>query len=141
MEKHELYRWYKYLVEDDYNYLIEYVENIKKNISNDKMIILYGPPRTGKSTLQDDIMKYLGDELCEFYPITGEIIYFENIKKLACLHGIDEVPINKINKETNNAIINLIKYKQSFITYANSIEMLDNKLLDHCILINMVHVF
>lgn len=80
MENHNLYSWYEYLAEDDYNYLIEYVENVKNNIPNDKMIILCGPPRTGKSTLQNDILKYLGDELCGVYPIRGEIIYFENIK-------------------------------------------------------------
>ena len=38
-----------------YNYLIQYVENIKNNIQNDKMIILSGPGRTGKSTLEKDI--------------------------------------------------------------------------------------
>jgi len=68
------------------------------------MIILCGPPRTGKSTLQKDIIKYLGDELCQFYPIRGEIIYFENIKKLVCLYGIDEVSITPTGKknETNS---------------------------------------
>jgi len=47
----------------------------------------------------------------------------------------------RCNKKIKNAIINLIKYKQSIITYANCIEMLDNKFLEHCIVINMIHVF
>jgi SpoVK/Ycf46/Vps4 family AAA+-type ATPase len=37
------------LTNDDYEYLIQYVENIKTGVPNDKMLILAGPPRTGKT--------------------------------------------------------------------------------------------
>ena len=46
-----LYNWNQYLSDEDYNYLIQYIENIKNNNQNNKMIILSGPSRTGKSTL------------------------------------------------------------------------------------------
>lgn len=142
MEKHYLDNWSQYLSEEDYNYLIEYVENVRNNIPNDKMIILCGPPRTGKSTLQNDISKYLGYELCAFYPISGEIIYEENIRRLILFFEMDD---SLYGRKIFRALINFIKYKQSFISIASNIYIINNKLLDklleHCKVINMVHVF
>ena len=68
--------WKQYLTSEDYAYLFQYIENIKNGISNDKMIILAGPGRTGKSTLIKNISSYLGDELCRNYPMSGEFIQF-----------------------------------------------------------------
>jgi len=140
MEVHHLDNWKQYLTNDDYNYLIQFVENVKNNISNDKMIILSGPPRSGKSTLKNDIQEYLGDEICGNMLIcdVGEIIYNENIKKLGFFCGIDEI---RRSKKTNTAIINLIKYKQSFLADTNYIEKVNNKLLEFSKIINMEHVF
>jgi predicted AAA+ superfamily ATPase len=140
MEKHYLDSWSQYLSKEDYNYLIKYVENVKYNIPNDKMIILYGPPSTGKSTLQRDIIEYLGDELCGRCSINcpGEIIYETNIKRLIFFCEIDEIYKRwKIIR----AFINFIKYKQSFISIASNIDIFNNKLLEHCKVINMFHVF
>jgi len=140
MEVHHLDNWKQYLTNDDYNYLIQFVENVKNNISNDKMIILSGPPRSGKSTLKNDIQQYLGNEICGNMLIcdVGEIIYNENIKKLGFFCGIDEI---RRSKKTNTAIINLIKYKQSFLADTNYIEKVNNKLLEFSKIINMEHVF
>jgi tRNA uridine 5-carbamoylmethylation protein Kti12 len=140
MEVHHLDNWKQYLTNDDYNYLIQFVENVKNNISNDKMIILSGPPRSGKSTLKNDIQQYLGNEICCNIPMyhPGEIIYNENIKKLGFFCGIDEI---RRSKKTNTAIINLIKYKQSFLADTNYIEKVNNKLLEFSKIINMEHVF
>ena len=138
MALHHLDNWKQYLTNDDYNYLIQFVENIKNNISNDKMIILSGPARTGKSTLKNDIQKYLGDEICGDMPMSGDIIYFENIKKLGFFCGIDEIYNSKKN---NTAIINLIKYKQSLLADTNNIERVNIKLLELSKIIKMGHVF
>ena len=127
MALHHLDNWKQYLTNYDYSYLIQYIENIKNNVSNDKMIILSGPSRTGKSTLINDIHKYLGDEICGVFMMSGEIIYYENIKKLGFFHGIDEICSSKKN---NIAIINLIKYKQSLLSETNNIERVNNKLLE-----------
>jgi adenylylsulfate kinase-like enzyme len=135
---HYLDNWKQYLTDNDYNYLIQYVENIKNNIPNEKMIILSGPGKTGKTTLKNDIQTYLGDELCAIYMMSGEMIYSENIKKLGFFCGIDEIHRSKKN---NIAIINLIKYKQSFISETNNIERVNNKLLEFSKIIKMVHIF
>jgi tRNA uridine 5-carbamoylmethylation protein Kti12 len=138
MTVHYLDNWKQYLTQDDYNYLIQFIENIKNNIPNDKMILLSGTGRTGKTTLKKDIQKYLGYETCEPFPMSGEIIYNENIKKLGFFSGIDEI---SSHKKTNIAIINLIKYKQSFISDTNYIEKVNDKLLEYSKIIEMKHIF
>jgi adenylylsulfate kinase-like enzyme len=138
MTQHQLDNWKQYLSDDDYNYLIQYIENIKHNISNDKMIILYGPGGSGKTTLKNDIQKYLGDDMCENFMMSGDIIYKENIKKLGFFCLNDEI---KIRKKNNTAIINLIKYKQSFIADTFQIERVNNNLLDFSKIIEMNHIF
>jgi len=138
MALHHLDNWKQYLTNDDYNYLIQFVENIRNNISNDKLIILSGPGRTGKSTLQNDIQQYLGDVICGPMMTSGEIIYNENIKKLGFLHSIAEIGRSK---KDNIAIINLIKYKQSLLAETNNIERVNKKLLEFSKIIKMEHVF
>jgi ABC-type lipoprotein export system ATPase subunit len=138
MTQHPLDNWKQYLTDDDYTYLIKYIENIKHNISNDKMVILSGRGGTGKSTLKNDIEKYLGNETCQNYKMSGEIIYNENIKKLGFFCLSDEI---KISKKNNRAIINLIKYKQSFIADTCQIERVNISLLEFSKIIEMNHIF
>jgi len=130
--------WKQYLTIEDYSYLIQYIENIKHGISNDKMIILSGKSRTGKSTLKKNIASYLGDELCGNYLMSGEFIYHETIKPLGFFCGIDEISSSKKN---NQAIVNFIKYKQSFIADTNNIEKVNKKLLEYSKIIIMTHEF
>lgn len=138
MATHPLHNWSQYLSADDYNYLIQYIENVKHGIQNDKMIILFGYERTGKTTLKNEIADYLGVELCGNYPMTGEFIYNDSIKRLGFFCGIDDIARSQKN---NNAIINFIKYKQSFIADTNHIERVYDKLLEHCRVITMGHIF
>jgi ABC-type dipeptide/oligopeptide/nickel transport system ATPase component len=130
--------WEQYLTPADYAYLIQYIENIKHGISNDKMIILAGPSRCGKSTLKKNIMSYLSDEMCGEYPMSCDFIYNETIKPLGFFCGIDEISRSRKN---NQAIINFIKYKQSFIADTNNIEKVNNKLLEYSKIIMMTHIF
>ena len=138
MTTHYLDSWKQYLTMDDYNYLVQFVENVKNKFPNDKMIILSGPGRTGKSTLERDIRTYLGDENCELLDMTCDFIYNETIKPLGFFCGIDSI---SRSKKMNNAIINFIKYKQSFIASTIHIEKVNTKLLEHSRTINMTHIF
>lgn len=52
--------------------------------------------------------------------------------------GIDDIARSKKN---NNAIINFIKYKQSFIADTNRVERVYDKLLEYCRVITMEHIF
>lgn len=53
-----------YMQNDYYNYLYEYVENIKNNIKNEKIIIIVGTGRSSITTIIDDIEKYIGKKYC-----------------------------------------------------------------------------
>lgn len=129
-----LTNWSQYLSHSDYNYLVQYVENIKNSVSNTEMIILLGPERSGKSTLINEITAYLGENICENYCMTpSDIIYRENIKPLYFCCGI---PTGKRNV---SALKNLIKYGQSFI--AATKEFRNTELLEVSRVIAMEHVF
>jgi len=138
MTTHYLDSWKQYLTSSDYDYLIQFVENIKNKMPNDKMIILSGPGRTGKSTLQKDITTYLGIEDCGHCYMNCDFIYDETIQPLMFFCGIDSI---SRSKKSNRAIINFIKYKQSFITDTNHIEKVNSKLLEYSKVIMMTHIF
>jgi len=101
-------------------------------------MIFAGPGRTGKSTLQRNIIYYLGNELCGNCDMSCDFIYDENIKKLGLFCGIDDI---SRSKKKNQAIINFIKYKQSFIADTNHIERVNKTLLEHSKVISFNHVF
>jgi len=134
-----MHDWSEYVKPADFEYLNQYVENVKNGVPNSKMILLAGAARTGKSTLMNDIQAYLGDKLCGPLPISCEFIYNETIKKLGFLHGLDDS--NGCSDKYTQAIINLVKYKQSFIAAVNDQDKVSYELLDHCYVIEMEHVF
>jgi hypothetical protein len=140
MTQHQLSNWAQYLNDDDYEYLIQYVENVKNGTPNAKMIVLAGPARTGKTTLQNDIKSYLGEELCQEWQVSsaGDAIYNETLKRLGLFTGIDEI---YRSRKSNQAIVNFIKFKQSFIADTNNVDKINSALLDHIRIIHMTHVF
>ena len=143
MTQHQLNSWMQYLNSDDYEFLIQYVENVKNGTPNDKMIVLAGPARTGKTTLQNEIksyLNYLGQELWDQWPVrsAGDVIYNENIRRLGFFTGIDEI---YRSRKSNQAIVNFIKFKQSFIADTNHFDKNNSALLDHIRIIHMTHVF
>jgi ABC-type phosphate/phosphonate transport system ATPase subunit len=138
MATHCLDNWKQYLPSDDYNFLITYIENIRNDIPNDKMIILFGPGRNGKSTLIRNIQQYLGDEICGVQQASGDIIHNEHIKKLIVLHGLCDI---LRSKKKNNATINLIKYNQSFIAETVALSDIRKDVLQLSKVIKMEHVF
>lgn len=134
-----MHDWSQYLKPADFKYLNQYIENVKNGIPNDKMIILAGEARTGKSTLMNDIQSYLGDKLCGSLPMSCEFIFHENIKKLGFFQGLDDAAA--CTDRITQAIINLIKYKQSFIAAVNDQDKLSYELIDYSYVIEMEHVF
>ena len=64
IENNRFSNWRPYLSEYGYNTLIKYVENIKNNIKNDKILLLTGEGPTGKTTLKRAIVDYIGEENC-----------------------------------------------------------------------------
>ena len=134
-----MHDWSPYLKPADYEYLNQYIENVKNGVPNSKMILLAGEPGTGKSTLMDDIERYLGDKLFGDLPTSRELIHNENIKKLGFLRGLDAV--GACTDTYTQSIIDLIKRKQSFIASVQDELNMSFDLMDHCYMIQMSHVF
>lgn len=131
---HTFFDYAQYLSEEDYGNLIQYIDNLKNNINNDKMLIVSGPPKTGKTSLINAIRCYLGQNQC--YDIIGcECINYP-IRKVWFTTKVDE-----IKKEDMQFFINMIHYKQSIISETNHIENVNKRLLKNSIVINMNNVF
>ena len=77
------------IMEDDMNYLREFLENVRKDPRvNNKMIVLTGPPMCGKTRLIEEIHQYMQEvylQLPEYYePILPLILLdggLESLKK------------------------------------------------------------
>lgn len=88
---HMLDYWMDYLSESDYKYLIEFVDNIKNDIPNNKMILLFGNENTGKTTLIRDIEHYLGNYMCSKIYTFWDTVYEKPHVKLFNIEDFDFV--------------------------------------------------
>jgi hypothetical protein len=136
--------WFQYLKQDDFEYLIQYIENIKNGVPNHEMIILFGIGCNGKTTLMDDINSHLGDELCGHEWDVSELICHENIKPLIFTHEglLDRTNHNyKRNLNLAHSLKHLIKLGISFIIAVNRIDFINERILEHSRIIEMTHRF
>lgn len=135
--------WFQYLKQEDFEYLIQYIENIQNGIPNHEMIILLGHPCTGKTTLIEDIQTYLTPEICQWGDV-HELIYEENIKPFILLapECLLDTHYNYKSRQNNvNSIINFIRFGISFITAAYNLNRMNTKFLEHSRIIEMTHIF
>jgi altronate dehydratase len=135
--------WQQYLHQEDFEYLIQYIENVKNGIPNVRMIILLGLGCNGKTTLINEIETHLGDELFVFHDVR-ELIYEENIKPFILLQDATIQDTNRNNRGSRNrcnALINFINYGVSFIIEANHLNTVNTKILEHSRIIEMTHIF
>ena len=114
---HTLDYWSQYLQPDDYEYVIEYVENIKINRKNDKMMILSGPGRSGKSTLIRDIFSCIGKDECIYCGQDGSEIYGPLYK----LWNVCDIS-DQTRKKNIQLFENLIDYNQPNILFRIQID-------------------
>lgn len=132
---HTLDNWKPYLNEEDFEYLINYVENSKNNLPNNKFLILLGSGANGKTTLITEIENYLGNENFRRCDINGSA-FFEPIVKLIHISAI-----NEYKKKYIQQLKNVIQYGQSIIADTNNIEKINKNLLDCVRIIKMEHKF
>ena len=128
--------WKPYLSDEDISYLRTFVDNLKNNLPNDKMIILSGKNgRNGKTTLLKEIIQYIGENNC--YDVAPDNNVFSlPIKPLVVFNGIESYHTKQIP-----LLINIITYKQSIIADTNRIETVNPSLLEVSKVINMFHEF
>jgi len=136
-------RWENYLTAEDYRYLMQFVQNVKLGFPNDKMLILYGTGRNGKTTLIKKICEYLGEENCGDLP--ENILGYEKIPKLGIYQDFTEIYEDftgmDVGKRNINIIVNLIKYKQSLVAETCNLGGIYPRILEHSRIIKMEHVF
>ncbi len=133
--EHPLANWKNYLTEHDYEYLIHYVDNIRDNKPNDKMIVLLGPERTGKSKLIKEIALCIGIHnftICD----TNGSAFLEPIVKLVHIVAIEDY-----KKRYLQQLKNIIEYKQSVIAETNIFSNNLKQLEKHIRIIGMDHQF
>lgn len=137
--------WFQYLKQEDFEYLIQYIENIKNGIPNDKMIILTGSGRNGKTSLMYEIRRHLGNEFCN-YGYLRSLIYQENIKPLLLLQECeiyDTCLKYNHRRKICNTLINFIKFGFSFIITVNTgaLARVNTQILERSRIIMMNHRF
>lgn len=108
--------WKKYLLIEDFEYLIAFIENVKNNRPNDKMIILTFD-NSITPVILNEIKKYLGDNEYHNCDLDGFAFYLP-IRKMIIIDGF----IEKFNKVYIQPLKNMIQYKQSIISCSNFIE-------------------
>jgi hypothetical protein len=134
---HALDNWKPYLSQDDFEYLINYVENSKNNLPNNKLLILLGNGgANGKSCLIDEIRNYLGYENLRISDTKGSA-FFQPIVKF--IH-MSEIRLFK-QKKYIQLLKNLIQYGQSIVAETNHIEEIHKNLLDCIRIVKMDHKF
>lgn len=135
-----LARWENYLTPEDYRYLMQFVQNVKLGFPNDKMLILYGTGRNGKTTLIKEICQYLGEYLGEENcgELPENILGYEKIPKLGIYRDFTGMDVSNLNI---NIVVNLIKYKQSLIGETCNVGDVNPRIIEHSRVIKMEHVF
>ena len=94
------------IMEDDMNYLREFLENVRKDPRvNNKMIVLTGPSMCGKTRLMEEIHQYMN----EVYLQLPEC--YEPILPLILLDG----GLESLKKRDVLYLKNLIIYRQSIL--------------------------
>ena len=132
--------WEQCMTKDDYDYLINFVENIQNNKPNDKMIILAGSKngKNGKTLLINEIQIQIGsDNFLDSTELVTDNPFFQPIRKLIYLTGLETWK----NKKNIQQLLNVLEYKQSIITDTNRVEDINIEILNKSRIIQMTHEF
>jgi tRNA A37 threonylcarbamoyladenosine biosynthesis protein TsaE len=133
---HILNNWKPYLSEEDFEYLINYVENCKYNMRNNKLLVLLGNGgANGKSTLIREIVNYLDNKnymICDTYGSA----FLEPIVKLIHIPAIDAY-----KKKYIQQLKNIIQYGQSIVAETNEFDKIPKPLLKYIRIMEMEYKF
>ena len=124
------------LEDEDYTYLVEYIRNILNGFDNEKMILLVGKERTGKSFLMREIKSIIGAGNCKDNEELYNILYTPS-KPLVLLDGY----LESYNLKNTTLLNNLIQYRQSIISSVRSVDRISTELLANCRVIYLSHEF
>ena len=133
---HALQHWQSFLSsQDDFDFLIGFVERAKNKQPNQEMLLLAGPGRTGKSTLMKEIRDYIGSDQWIVSDTFGSA-FLQPIVSIIEIPGIDD-----FQKKYVQQLRNAIYFGQSVIAATNDPEKINKDLLKNTKVIKMEHVF
>lgn len=130
-----LAKWSSYIGEEDINYLREFFSRANNYLPNDKILIIVGDERTGKTTLISQLIEELGETN------VASISDFKLSAPLPKLFIINEQCKGK-NKRLNQSVNNLIVFKQSMVYVGRFWKgVFNNDIMDNSYTIQMTHKF
>ena len=125
--------WSSYLIEKDYNYFLSFTYNLKNNISNDKILILHGLPRTGKTTLIKEMKKIVGEEHFHNNSFLEGEKFFQPRKRAIHICGIQQYQ----EKKYVDSIKTMFQMEISIISDTNYLHNVQQEILDNAYVIHM----
>ena len=125
------------LSNDDKDYITTFVNNATNNLKNDKMIILLGSGKNGKTALLNEIKRELDDDA--FYCVRLNFGDFLNKPRRKMVFLDDGWSFRY--KDTCTLKYLLANKTENIIATANTLTGIDDGLLEKSIIIHMKHVF
>jgi len=139
MKKHILHSWKQYLSKSDYKTIIQFVENAKKRLPNEKILMLSGTGKNGKTVLMNEIMFYIGIQDCYECNEPRYAVFKDSTKNNFIIHG--GIEVFKPNEDNTKQLLNLVDKKCSIICDTNNLDLVESNIFDKAIIINMKHIF
>jgi len=125
-----------YLTEDQQDHILDFVNNAKNGMKNDKMIILLGSGKNGKTSLVEEIKREL-DSYCENLKLSNLIN--NPTRKMIILDNDNLFRMRVSERELLQYFI--FDGKENIIATADSLKSISVDILDHSLVIQMEHVF
>ena len=126
-----------YLSNNEQDQLSEFINHAANNLKNDKMIILLGSGKNGKTSLMNEIKRHLNDE--SLYCVRLNLGDFLN-KPHRKMVFLDDGWLCR-SKDTCTLKYLLTNKTENIIATANTLTGIDDGLLEKSIIIRMKHVF
>ena len=136
---HILHSWKQYLTKDNYTFLLQFVENAKNHIPNEKVLILSGIGRNGKTTLMHEIMFYIGSQYCYECNEPQCGVFKKSPRQMVLIHG--GIEYFKHDNENTKQLLDLIEKQRSIICDTSKLDLVDPFIFDKAYIINMKHIF
>ena len=139
MKKHILHSWKQHLSLSDYETLLHFVENAKNDLPNEKVLILSGVGKNGKTTLLNEILFYIGIQNVHECNDARYMDFNNFTKNNFIIHG--GIEHFKSKKRYTTQLLNVIENKKSVFSDTNKLDLVESNIFDKAIIITMKHIF
>lgn len=117
------------IMEEDIDYIKNFLTNINENKGNEKIILFSGNDACGKTRLTNQIIEFIGnDNIYNSLPY-----YYSEIKPLIAL----DAWLDMLTKNDLNYLKNLSLYKQSIIMTRHITQNIPEEIQNHIKIIDM----